>query len=67
MTTIKNSKSIFRMGERTRLACSSMRPRVEPARMTLFKFKDDFRAHDANDEGVVGGARGACAPHFLIP
>ena len=55
------------MGERTRLACSSMRPRVEPARMTLFKFKDDFRAHDANDEGVVGGARGACAPHFLIP
>jgi hypothetical protein len=54
----------FFCGERSRPGCGSTRPRVEPVRMAAFKFKDDFRAHDANDEGVVGGTRGACAPHF---
>jgi len=64
MTPIKNSKSIFRIGERTRLACGSVRPRAELVRPTAFKFKDDFRAHDATEVGVVGGTRGACAPQF---
>jgi hypothetical protein len=61
----KQKHGSIQNGERSRLGCRSTRPRVEHERGCANESASNIIAQ-ANDEGVVGCARGGRAPRFLI-